>query len=368
MVAETRIDELNVRVYEVPTDQPEADGTIDWTSSTMVVVQAIANGQVGLGYTYASAACKPIIEQVLAPEVVDRPVLATTQIWLEMVRAVRNLGRPGLAGCAISAVDTALWDLKARLLNVPLSRLLGGVRQEVLVYGSGGFTTYTDETMRRQIEGWMSLGISRFKIKIGEARGTMIRRDLHRIAAARKLIGTDADLFVDANGAYTRKQAIRLGTTLEELGIKWFEEPVSSNDLVGLSEVRARVTADVTAGEYGYDLGYFERMCAAGAVDCLQIDVTRCGGYTEWLRAAAVAAGHELEVSAHCAPNLHAHVAAAVPNTRHIEYFHDHARVEAIILDGVLTPLRGVMRLDLAKKGNGLQLRAEQDIAQYQVA
>src|SRR6202035_4293652 len=141
-------------------------------------------------------------------------------------------------------------------------------------------------------------------------------------------IGPDAELFVDANGGYTRKQAVRMALAMADQDVTWFEEPVSSDDLDGLREVRDQVTPDVTAGEYGYDLVYFARMVDAGPVDCLQIDVTRCGGITEWLRAAAVAAARGLQVSGHCAPNLHAHVAAAAQNFRHLEDFHDHVRIE----------------------------------------
>ena len=139
--------------------------------------------------------------------------------------------------------------------------------------------------------------------------------------------------------------------------MRWFEEPVSSDDLDGLREVRDRGPADVAAGEYGYDLSYFRRMCAAGAVDCLQADVSRCGGITEWLRAAAVAAAHGLQISGHCAPHLHAHVAAAVPNLRHLEWFHDHVRIESMLFDGALDPAGGVIRPAPAAPGLGLVFR-----------
>jgi L-alanine-DL-glutamate epimerase-like enolase superfamily enzyme len=166
-------------------------------------------------------------------------------------------------------------------------------------------------------------------------------------------------LYVDANGAYTRKQAVRVGGVLAELGVGWFEEPVSSDDLRGLRLVRDAVVCDVTAGEYGYDLPYFARMIAAGAVDCLQIDATRCGGLTEFLRAAALAHAHGLEVSAHCAPHAHAAAAASLPNLRHIEWFHDHVRIESMLFDGALDPTGGAVR-PVTGIGHGLTLRAEE--------
>ncbi|MBV9042471.1 MAG: mandelate racemase, partial [Acidimicrobiia bacterium] len=259
---------------------------------------------------------------------------------------------------AISAVDTALWDLKARLLDVPLAALFGQVHDGVAVYGSGGFTSLTDDELVGQLGSWVHRdGIPRVKIKIGTAWGSRADRDLDRVALARRTIGDDAELYVDANGAYTAKQAVRLAAPFEELGVTWFEEPVSSDDLTGLHSVKEATEIDVAAGEYGYDTWYFERMCAADAVDCLQADVTRCGGFTGWLAAATVAVAHGLELSAHCAPALHAQVAGAVANVRHIEYFADHIRVERLLFEGVTDPVDGVLRPDLSSIGSGLELR-----------
>jgi L-alanine-DL-glutamate epimerase-like enolase superfamily enzyme len=362
------VDRVTAAVYTVPTDRPEADGTLAWSSTTMVTAHVAAGDATGFGYTYATGACKPLIEDELAAAVTGTCALDTGAAWQAMVRAVRNLGRPGLVSCAISAVDTALWDLKARLLGLPLSRLLGRVHDEIPVYGSGGFTTYDEPAARTQLERWTGdLGIPRVKIKIGESWGANQARDLGRIAFARSVIGPGAELYADANGGYTRKQAIRMARAMAGSGVTWLEEPVSSDDLDGLREVRDQAEADVAAGEYGYDLPYFARLVDAGAVDCLQVDVTRCGGVTEWLRAAAVAAARGLQVSGHCAPNLHAHVAAAVPNLRHLEYFHDHARIEDLFFDGALDPSGGALRPDPSAPGHGLTLK-EPNATPYRTA
>ena len=353
-----RVDGLSVTVYEIPTDQPEADGTVTWSSTTMVLVEVTGGGMTGLGYTYAGAGARSVIEGKLVDAVIGRPALDVPGAWEAMVRAVRNMGRPGLVSCAISAVDTALWDLKARLLDLPVCRLLGVVHEHVPIYGSGGFTTYDDATARAQLERWAGQwSIPRVKIKIGESWGARERRDLDRIAFARKVVGPDVELYVDANGGYTRKQAIRVAHAMADSDVIWFEEPVSSDDLDGLREVRDQTRPDTAAGEYGYDLVYFARMVTAQAVDCLQIDVTRCGGITDWLRAAAVAAADNLQVSGHCAPSLHAHVAAAVPNLRHVEYFHDHVRIEDMLFDGVLDPTGGALSPDQGRPGFGLELK-----------
>jgi L-alanine-DL-glutamate epimerase-like enolase superfamily enzyme len=362
------VDGVTATVYEIPTDRPEADGTLAWSSTTLVIAHVTGGGRTGLGYTYGSGACKPLIEGELAAAVTGHVVLDTGAALQAMVRAVRNVGRPGLVSYAISAVETALWDLKGTLLGVPVCSLLGAVRDTVPVYGSGGFTTYDAAAARAQLERWTGdLAIPRVKIKIGESWGTAQARDLARIAFARNVIGPETELYVDANGGYTRKQAVRMARAMAEHDVTWFEEPVSSDDLDGLREVRDQVDPDVTAGEYGYDLTYFARMVDAEAVDCLQVDVTRCGGITEWLRAAAVAAARGLQVSGHCAPNLHAHVAAAVPNFRHLEYFHDHARIETMLFDGALDPSGGVLRPDRSRPGLGLTLK-DANCARYRVA
>ena len=353
-----KVDRLDVSVYTVPTEEAESDGTFTWTDTTVVVAEPHAGGQAGLGFTYATGACATLIREVLAEVVVGADPMDVPGVWSEMVAAIRNLGRPGIASMAIAAVDTGLWDLKARLLGQPLAGLLGAVRDKVPVYGSGGFTSYTDDELVAQLTGWaQGDGIPRVKMKVGTAWGSRPRRDLERVARVREALGDDVELYVDANGGYNRKQAVRLGHTFADEGVTWFEEPVSSDDLDGLRQVRDRTSAEVAAGEYGYDLAYFRRMVQAGAVDCLQADVSRCAGITEWLRVAALAAAANLELSAHCAQSLTVHPAAAVPNLRHLEYFADHARVDRLLFDGVLDPTGGVLRPDPSRPGMGLELR-----------
>ena len=350
---------LETAVYVIPTDAPEADGTLAWDKTTMLLVIARAGGEQGIGWSYTAAAAQSVVTDVLAGVVAGRSALDVAGAAEAMARAVRNIGRTGIAAMAISAVDIALWDLKARLLGCPVTSLLGRVRDDVPVYGSGGFTSYDEQQTRRQLTGWVEKDrIPRVKIKIGESWGSKERRDLERVALAREVIGPDAELFVDANGGYSTGQAVRVARLLADYGVTWFEVPVSSDDLAGLAVIRGQILPDVTAGEYSWSLADSARLIDAGAVDCLQLDVTRCGGISEFLRGAALAAASNLQVSAHCAPNLHAHVAAAVPNLRHVEYFHDHQRIEQMFFDGVLDPGGGVLTPDPAVPGLGMELRA----------
>ena len=362
---EVTVDGVDAAAFTVPTEVPEADGTLSWTSTTLVTATVHAGPVTGLGYTYANPACVPLIADTLAGVVTGADALDVPRGWGMMQRAIRNLGRPGLVSCALSAVDTAWWDAAAKLAGLPLATLLGRARADVPVYGSGGFTSYDDRQLTDQLTGWLDRGMRRVKIKIGDSWGTRVDRDLRRVALTRETVGPDTELYVDANGGYGAGQATRVGHRLAEWDVRWYEEPVSSDDLAGLRRVADAVPADVAAGEYGYDLVYFARM--VDCVDCLQIDTTRCGGYTEWLRAAALAAAHNLEVSGHCAPSLTVPVAVATPNFRHLEWFADHDRIERMLFDGVPDPAGGAARPDPSVDGSGLHLRTA-DAQPYRVA
>ncbi len=359
---------VRAAAYRIPLPEPRSDGTLTWDATTIVVVTVEAGGTRGLGYTYGAAACAPFVDELLAPRVVGTGASDVRGAWMSMVDAVRNVGRPGIASMAIAAVDVALWDLKATLLDVSLCALLGAARAEVPVYGSGGFTSMPDAALVEQLRTWVEdAHITRVKMKIGAEWGSLEAHDLDRVRIARQAIGDDVELLVDANGAYARKQAVRVGHALVDLGVVWFEEPVSSDDLHGLREVRDLVGMDVAAGEYGYDPAYFERMCAAGAVDCLQADATRCAGITGWLAAAEIATAHGLQISSHTAQSIHVHPACSVPNLRHAEYFADHARAERILFDGVPDPREGVLRPDASRPGLGQELK-EPDAEKFRVA
>jgi L-alanine-DL-glutamate epimerase-like enolase superfamily enzyme len=346
---------VHARAYVVPTDAPESDGTAEWNSTTMVLVEVQAGGKSGIGYTYADTAARVFVESVLAPAIIGIDAMATNAAWTAMTVALRNNGRPGIASAALSAVDGALWDLKGRLLGTPVVDLLGPAREDVPVYGSGGFTSYTVDRLERQLRDWTDAGIGKVKMKIG--RDPAADRD--RVASARTAIGKAVELFVDANGAYTRKLALRQAEAFAEQRVTWFEEPVSSDDLAGLALLVERAPAgmSIAAGEYGYDLFCFRRMLDARAVDVLQADATRCGGITGFLRAAALAESHNIPLSAHTAPSLHVPVCAAIAGVQHIEYFHDHARIEHMFFDGAATPVKGAVRPDRGRPGLGIDFK-----------
>jgi L-alanine-DL-glutamate epimerase-like enolase superfamily enzyme len=351
--ARAKVAALDVAAYTIPTDKPESDGTLAWNKTTLVRVEVAADGARGWGWSYADVATARLVADKLRGEVVGRDAMDVGGAFVAMAKSVRNLGREGVASMAMSAVDVALWDLKARLLGVSLVDLFGAVRAAAPVYGSGGFCSYSDAELQQQLGGWVEEGIGRVKMKVGREP----ERDRARVKAARAAAGR-AELFVDANGAYTRKQAGELGRAFAGEGVRWFEEPVSSDDLVGLHALARELPMDVAAGEYGYTPWYFRRMLDAGAVDVLQADATRCGGYTGFLEAAALCDAYGLPLSAHCAPSLHAPVACAASRLVHVEWFHDHVRIERMLLDGFLEPKSGAIAPDRARPGHGYEWKS----------
>ena len=359
------ISAVRAAAYRIPTDRPEADGTLAWTSTVLVVVHVYAGNHRGLGMTYGHSSAVDLVAEMLGPAISDRDCFDIAGCWIEMQRAVRNVGRPGIAACAISALDLALWDLKAQILSVSLARLLGRCREHVPVYGSGGFTSYSDDELREQLGRWAQVDKCRFvKMKIGSEPA----RDPERAEVARGAIG-ECQLFVDANGAFAVRQALRFAEQARDLDIRWFEEPVSSDDVQGLRDIRNRAPAgmDVAAGEYIFTLDDARGLLSGDAVDVLQADVTRCGGITGFLKVSALAEASHVDISAHCAPSMHRHVACTVPRLRHIEWFHDHVRIEQMLFDGAPAVEDGMIAPDFARPGHGLEFKSA-DAARYHVS
>ena len=365
MKPEFLIRQVEVAAYTIPTDAPESDGTLAWDSTTIVAVHAHAGDKIGFGYSYAPPAVARTISDSLVKAVVNRDAMAITGAHGAMRNRVRNAGEVGMSAMAIAAVDNALWDLKARLLDVPLVTLLGAVRASLPVYGSGGFCSYSDEQLTAQLGGWANQGITRVKMKVGREP----ENDRHRVAVARAAIGPDVELFVDANSAYSRKEALYFCQMFAgEFDARWMEQPLDPTDVDGMSWLRevGPPRLDIADGEYGYDLPYFKRRLEANAVDVLQADATRCGGISEFVGVGAVCQSYAMPLSSHCAPALHLHPGCAVPPMRHAEYFHDHVRIEKMLFDGVSEPRDGALWPDLERPGMGLEFKSK-DAEKYRV-
>ena len=355
MLSSAPITGFQVQAFTVPTDAPEADGTCTWNETTLVLVRITAAGHTGLGYTYADASTARYAHTLLQHCVRNTDAFDHARTWQAMLAQARNNGVTGIVAMAISAIDNTLWDLRARIFGTPLVNMLGRVRDGIPVYGSGGFTSYNDHQLTNQLGGWAEHRFRMVKMKIG----THPDDDPRRVALARTTIGPDVALFVDANGAYTVPQAIRLAHTFAEQNVTWFEEPVSSDNLTGLCEIRERAPRgmQIAAGEYGYTAWYFRTMIDSRGVTTLQADATRCCGITGFLDAAALCWAANMPLSSHCGPSMHLHVCCSVPRAVHMEFFHDHARIERLFFDGFCEPVNGIMAPDLSRPGIGLELK-----------
>lgn len=358
------IGQCEVDAFKVPMESPESAGTAEWDSLTLVLVRLRAGKARGLGYTYDHECCVPLIREKLFPLIRGKNALNNCLLRDQLNAAVRNFGRRGIASSAIAAVDAALWDLKARLLGVSLAQLLDAVREKIPVYGSGGFTSYSEKQLAGQLEHWVDEGISMVKMKVGRDPGA----DERRVRLARRAIGREAGLFVDANGAYTRKQAQAFAQKFSEDSVTWLEEPVTSDNLDSLRFLCERVPAgmEIAAGEYNYDCIEALGMLQTGAVDVLQADATRCG-VTGFLQMAQLCEAFQVPLSSHTAPALHAHLCCVAPSARHVEYFHDHVRVEQMFFSGATTAHKeGFLQPDLSQPGLGLEFK-ERDAARFQI-
>lgn len=346
------IKKINVSAYTIPTETPvESDGTIEWHSTTLVLAEISAGNKTGIGYTYADKSAATLILSVLINEVVGMNALDIPAISNKMIRAIRNNGNTGIAMMAVSAVDNALWDLKAKLLELPLCKLLGQASDKMKIYGSGGFTSYDKNKLQQQLSIWAEEGFENVKIKIGREPS----KDVERVNWARKAIGENVHLYVDANGAYTIKQAIDLSNQFSEYHVTWFEEPVTSDNLLGLKDIKNHVAApmQIAAGEYGCNIFYYKKMLEANTVDVLQADATRCGGISNFMKVAHLAEAFQIPFSSHCAPALHLHAALSLPEFYIAEYFYDHARIENLLFDGISPPVNGYLEPNLQLPGLG---------------
>jgi L-alanine-DL-glutamate epimerase-like enolase superfamily enzyme len=350
------VERVELQALTIPTDRPESDGTLAWDSTTMIVLELHAGGERGLGYGYGPVAVGHVLADQLAGVLRGCDPLHPPAAWLAMHRALRNAGAPGIGAMALSIADIALHDLRARRLGVPLVAALGGVRDRAAAYGSGGFCTYGPDEVAEQLGGWAREGYERVKLKVGRDPDA----DPARLRAAREAIGPDVGLMVDANGAFTPAEAIAVAERYREHGVDWLEEAVSSRDRRGLRRVRDRAPAGmaIAAGEYAWDLDDAAGLLRAEAVDVLQADVTRCGGLTAVLRIDALAAAHGLPTSLHCAPAIAAHAGCAMQTFVHLEAFHDHLRIERMLLDGLPSFASGSF-VPGDTPGHGLALRGQ---------
>ena len=266
-------------------------------------------------------AIRVIVERELKELLIGQDPFNIEKIWNEMFWKIRNYGRKGVAIQALSATDVGLWDLKAKALGVPLYRLLNPMYDSVPVYGSGGWTNMTEEELIEEATGFVEQGFSKVKMKVGMNFGQEEREDIKRLAAVRKAVGDDIEIYVDANMGYNVKQAIRMTRIFEEYNVGWLEEPVLADNIEGLAEVTRASDIPIATGENEYTRHGFKELIAKRGADIIQPDVARVGGVTEWMKVAALADSFGLQIAPHGIPEVHLHLCMAIANLKVVEYF-----------------------------------------------
>jgi len=308
------------------------------------------------GFAPGIGTARGVIHDVLKPLLVGQDPLAHERVWDDMFWRVRGFGRKGVAFSAISAVDIALWDLKAKIFGVPLYRLLGPYTDTVPIYGSGGWTSFTEDELVREQVGYVERGIPRVKMKVAKDFGRAEAEDLRRLAAVRKAVGDGVEIFVDANNGFYAKQAIGFARRMADYDVHWFEEPVLADDIAGLAAIARAIDIPVATGEHEYTKYGFKALIEAGGADIVQPDVGRVGGVTEWLKVAHLAHAFNLPVAPHAVQLVHLHLACATPNLKVVEYLGVSEETDKLFYTEFPEPKDGLWSPYADRPGLGLEL------------
>jgi D-arabinonate dehydratase len=360
----------SIEAFYIPVTPDKAVSDSTWKLETMgyaVVRISTDEGISGIGYTYdvAGKAIREVINNTIAGVLLERDPFETETLWTDVMNLLRGVGRKGLVLCALSMVDIALWDIKGKALGMPLYKLLGGSETIIPVYGSGGWTSYTEAELIEEVEQIKSWGYTKIKMKVGVDFGRSPEEDVRRVRSVRKHIGDTIDLMIDANNAWDAATAIKVSEALADCNIFFFEEPVIADDIPGLANVKSKITIPVATGEQEYTKYGARDLIMGNAVDILQMDVTKCGGITEWMKIAAIAQAWNIPVAPHAMHYAHMHVVSAAPNGLMLENLFMHEKINALLMVDPPIPKNGYLELP-DKPGVGIEFN-EENLQKYNV-
>ena len=317
-----RIAKIAAGHYRIPLPTPLSDSMHGVMPDFELITARVHSddGWEGVGYTYTvgrgGGAVWWLIEHELAPLLVGSDPGATEDLWIRMWWHLHWVGRGGAVSFAMSAVDIALWDLKARAAHQPLWRLLGGQSNRVQAYAGGIDLHFSLEMLREQMRGFMAQGFRAVKMKVGRE---LLSEDIQRVAAVRDCIGPEMPLMVDANMRWSVEQAIRASQALAEFNIYWLEEPTTPDDFAGHARIAQMGRLPIAAGENLHTVSEFRQIIAQGGVSFPEPDVSNMGGITAWMQVARLAREHGLPVTSHGVHDIHVHLLATVPNATYME-------------------------------------------------
>ena len=357
-----KITDVTTTVLSYPHVRPVQDSTMPAPTldvggrSQLFVHIHTDQGTEGLGVGQAAPGVRQVVESTLRGVLIGQDPFSIEKLWNDMFWRIRGFGRKGVAFCALSAVDTGLWDLKAKAVGLPLYKLLGPFTESVPIYGSGGWTNLTEDELVAEMVGYVQQGIGRVKMKVGKDFGRSEREDLQRLAAVRRALGDDVAVYVDANNGYYAKQAIYMAKEFEQFQVGWFEEPVLADDIQGLAEIRQAINIPVATGEHEYSKYGFKDLITRGGADIVQPDVGRVGGVTEWMKVAHMAHAFNLPVAPHAVQLVHLHLGCATPNLKVVEYLGTALEGDRVWYTEIPEPKDGMWAPFPDRPGLGLEL------------
>lgn len=323
------IERVVVTGLRVPLKNPASDAKVltgrqrpvEDVPVTLVEITT-ASGATGMGFGYCLRAGGPALyahTAELAGELLGEDAADVTAIWERLVWQGASAGRSGIAIQAVGAIDTALWDLKARAAGLPVSKLIGQHRTSVKTYNtSGGYLNTPTGQMLENASASVAKGIGGIKLKVGQPDQAA---DIERVTRMREHLDPSVELMVDANQQWDRASAIRMGRAFEPLDLTWIEEPLDAYDHVGHAQLAEALDTPVATGEMLASLRDHEELFAAGGVDVLQADAPRVGGITPYLRVMNLAASRGATLAPHFVMEIHLHLAACYPTETYVEHF-----------------------------------------------
>lgn len=354
-----KIADVKVHLVSGPIKGSFADATRTVEKVGFLIVRVLTDtGLEGIGITYhevGGEATKDLILRAIYPKIMGRDPLQTEEIQKDLIPYMRGVGRKGLMFCALSAVDIALWDLKGKIVDLPLFRLLGGNKTEVPVYASGGWTTYSDDELVEEVKGMVAQGYKMVKYKVGVEAGQNINRDVRRVAKVREAIGPNIAMTLDANNCWDAATAVQFANRVAEYDIMWLEEPVPADDIPGLSRFRRGTDIPLATGEHEYTKFGIRDLLLNEAADIVQADGARAGGYTEMLKIAAMTQAWNVKFAPHAMENIQSHLVSAIPNAIFLERLLMFEDLTAQVFKDVPKPINGMMPI-LESPGLGLTL------------
>jgi len=339
-------------IYVPFTPMTDAINTIPTAMAYMFLDVLTDEGITGVSITYGGSLTKVLIEDTLKPMVIGEDPLNSERIWEKMYWATLQYGRRGAAISAISTVDIAIWDLKGKIFNLPVHRLLGGHRDTVPSYVTGVDLHYTNDELVEEVTDYVRSGFKMIKIKLGRKDPN---EDLERVKLVREAIGPNIDLALDVNNGWSLHTAMRMAKKFEEYDIYWLEEPILADEIENLAKLARETSIPIAVGENHYTKWEFRQLMEQGSAEVVQADIGKCGGVTEFIKIAAMADAYGLPICPHHTEYIDVALVAAVPNGLFHECVHEFFEPMGKLFINPIIPKNGEISPS-SKPGFGIEL------------